>query len=332
MEILSQVHAANLVRWAKDKPEVLVLSGDLTAPTEAHLFRDAYPDRFFSMGLTEQNFMSVAAGLAREGFVPLVHTFGVFMYRRALDQIAISIAYPSLRVRMFGFLPGVTTPGGVTHQAIDDIAVLRGLPNLTLLECADATETASVLDAIHPLPGPVYVRMIRGDSVRLFPADEPLRVGQARVLSREGEITVFSSGACTEEALKARTLLAARGVALRHLHVSTLKPFDDPRLLEAAAQARRGLITMENHTILGGLGTATAELIAAHGLGVRLSRLGIRDQFLHGASKPYLMREYGLDARALVRQVEALLHTDFAIGEDELAAVALGAAHSTAVA
>jgi len=332
MEILSQVHAANLVRWAKDKPEVLVLSGDLTAPTEAHLFRDAYPDRFFSMGLTEQNFMSVAAGLAREGFVPLVHTFGVFMYRRALDQIAISIAYPSLRVRMFGFLPGVTTPGGVTHQAIDDIAVLRGLPNLTLLECADATETASVLDAIHPLPGPVYVRMIRGDSVRLFPADEPLRVGQARVLSREGEVTVFSSGACTEEALKARTLLAARGVALRHLHVSTLKPFDDPRLLEAAAQARRGLITMENHTILGGLGTATAELIAAHGLGVRLSRLGIRDQFLHGASKPYLMREYGLDARALVRQVEALLHTDFAIGEDELAAVALGASPSTAVA
>jgi len=332
MEILTQVHATNLVRWAKDKPEVLVLSGDLTAPTEAHLFRDAYPERFFSMGLTEQNMMSFAAGLAREGFVPLVHTFGVFMYRRALDQIAISIAYPSLRVRMFGFLPGVTTPGGVTHQAIDDVAVLRGLPNLTILECVDATEIESVLDAIHPLPGPVYIRMMRGESVRLFPADAPLRVGQARVLGPEGDITLLTGGVCTEEALKARTILEARGVSLRHLHVSTLKPFDDPCVLEAVLAARRGVITMENHTIVGGLGSATAELIATHGAARSLCRLGIRDQFLHGASKPYLMREYGLDARALIQQVETMLHTDLAVRDDELSAIALGPSPATAVA
>ena len=332
MEILTQVHATNLVRWAKDKPEVLVLSGDLTAPTEAHLFRDTYPERFFSMGLTEQNMMSFAAGLAREGFVPLVHTFGVFMYRRALDQIAISIAYPSLRVRMFGFLPGVTTPGGVTHQAIDDVAVLRGLPNLTILECGDATEIESVLDAIHPLPGPVYVRMIRGECVRLFPADAPLQVGQARVLGREGDITLLSSGVCTEEALRARAVLEARGVPLRHLHVSTLKPFGDPRLLEAVQRARRGVITMENHTIVGGLGSATAELIATHGVAAPLRMLGVRDQFLHGASKPYLMREYGLDARALIQQVERLLHTDFAVRDDELSAIGLGPSPATAVA
>jgi transketolase len=332
MEILTQVHATNLVRWAKDKPEVLVLSGDLTAPTEAHLFRDAYPERFFSMGLTEQNMMSFAAGLAREGFVPLVHTFGVFMYRRALDQIAISIAYPSLRVRMFGFLPGVTTPGGVTHQAIDDIAVLRGLPNLTILECGDATEVESVLDAIHPLAGPVYVRMIRGECVRLFPADAPLQVGRARLLGPEGDITLLSSGVCTEEALRARALLEDRGVPLRHLHVSTLKPFGDPRILEAVERARRGVITMENHTIVGGLGSATAELIATHGVAAPLCMLGVRDQFLHGASKPYLMREYGLDARALIQQVERLLHTDFAVRDEELSAVGIGPSPATAVA
>ncbi|MCA9906805.1 MAG: transketolase, partial [Anaerolineae bacterium] len=146
MEVLSRVHEKNLVRWAENRPEVVVMSGDLTGSTEIQLFKDTYPDRFFSMGLTEQTMMSWAAGMAREGFTPFVHTFAVFMYRRALDQIEISIAYPNLPVRMFGFLPGVTTPGGVTHQAIDDVAVLRGIPNLTILETGDATDVESVLD------------------------------------------------------------------------------------------------------------------------------------------------------------------------------------------
>ena len=122
MEMLSRVHARKLVAWAKDKPEVIVLSADLTSSTEIDLFRDAYPDRFFSMGMAEQNMMSFAGGLAREGFIPFVHTFAVFIYRRAYDQICDSIAYPNLRVRLFGFLPGATTPGGATHQAIEDIA------------------------------------------------------------------------------------------------------------------------------------------------------------------------------------------------------------------
>ena len=126
MEILSRVHATNLVRWAKDKPEVLVLSADLTSSTEIDLFRDAYPDRFLSMGVAEQNMLSFAGGLAREGFFPFVHTFAVFIYRRAYDQIAMSVAYPNLPVRMFGFLPGVTSPSGASHQAIEDIALMRG--------------------------------------------------------------------------------------------------------------------------------------------------------------------------------------------------------------
>src|SRR5512144_588280 len=123
MEILSRVHARNLVAWAKDKPEVVVLSADLTSSTEADLFRDTFPDRFFSMGMAEQNMLGFAGGLAREGLVPLVHTFAVFIYRRAYDQLAMSVAYPNLRVRLFGFLPGVTTPGGVSHQAIEDLAL-----------------------------------------------------------------------------------------------------------------------------------------------------------------------------------------------------------------
>src|SRR3989304_10256687 len=180
MEILSKLHAKNLVKWAKDKPEVLVLSADLTSSTEIDLFRDAYPDRFISFGVAEQNMMSFAGGLAREGFFPFVHTFAVFIYLRAYDQIAMSISYPNLPVRMFGFLPGVTTPGGATHQAIEDIAVMRALPNMTILEVGDATDVESVLDAIHPVEGPGYVRMLRGEIPRLFDPAAPLRLGQAR--------------------------------------------------------------------------------------------------------------------------------------------------------
>jgi transketolase len=330
MELLSRVHARNLVAWAKDKPEVLVLSADLTSSTEIDVFRDTYPDRFFSMGMAEQNMLSFAGGLAREGFLPHIHTFAVFLYRRAYDQLADSIAYPNLRARLFGFLPGVTTPGGATHQAIEDIGVLRALPNMTIVEVGDATDVESVLDAIHAVNGPVYVRMLRGEIPRLFDARAPLRLGQSRELSSGSDIALFSSGICTEEAMRATAVLQARGVTIHHRHISTLKPFTDSAVLEAAAQAKHGVITMENHTILGGLGTAVAELLAEHGLGKKLIRIGLNDTFIHGASRPYLMREYGLDALALVRRVETLVGASLHITESDLAAVRLDAVHSAA--
>ncbi len=330
MEILSRVHARNLVEWAKDRPEVVVLSADLTGSTEIDLFRERYPDRFYSMGIAEQNMLSFAGGLAREGLRPFVHTFAVFIYRRAYDQIAVSVAYPNLPVRMFGFLPGITTPGGATHQAIEDVAVLRALPNMTILEVGDATEVETVLDVVQAIPGPVYVRMLRGEMPRLFAREAPFRLGQARILSAGRDVALLSSGICTEEAMRATQVLARRGVSIQHLHISTLKPFDDPAVIEAAARARYGVITMENHTIVGGLGTAVAEAMAEAGLGRKLVRLGIRDVFLHGASRPYLMHKYGLDAIALVREMEKLLGAKLGIGEEDLAAVRLEPVHSAA--
>lgn len=330
MDLLTRVHAQNLVDWARDKPEVVVLSADLTSSTEIDLFRDTYPRRFFSMGMAEQNMMSFAGGLAREGFFPFVHTFAVFMYRRALDQISMSIAYPNLPVRMFGFLPGITTPGGVTHQAIDDIAVLRAIPNMTLLECGDATDVETVLDVAQAVDGPVYVRMLRGEIPRLFDPGEALRLNQARVLSTGSDITLLSTGICTEEAMRATSVLQSRGVSIQHLHISTLKPFSDPIVLEALAQPRYGVITMENHSIIGGLGTAVAEVMAEAGIARKLVRIGLKDTYAHGASRDYLMREYGLDALALARQVEALLNTSLNIDEEDLAAVRLIAVHSSA--
>lgn len=267
--------------------------------------------------------MGFAAGLAREGFFPFIHTFAVFICRRPFDQVAMSIAYPNLPVRLIGFLPGITTAGGVTHQAIDDLALMRILPNISVLECGDATEVESVLDVAQSIAGPVYVRMLRGEVPRLFDPAEPMRLGQARELAAGRDLLVLSAGICTEEAMRAIQVLRARGLDVGHLHVSTLKPLDDPRILAAISETRFGVVSMENHSIIGGLGSAVAELMAEQGLARRLVRIGLRDTYAHGASRQYLMREYGLDAMALVRAVEDLSGERLGLTEEALAEVRL---------
>lgn len=328
--LLSKVHAKNLVAWAKDKPEVVVLSADLTSSTEIDTFRDAYPQRFFSMGIAEQNMLSFAGGLAREGFVPFIHTFAVFIYRRAFDQIAMSVAYPNLPVKMFGFLPGIMTPGGATHQAIEDVSVMRSLPNMTILETGDATDVESVLDAAMSVNGPVYVRILRGEIPRLFDKSDPMIVGESRRLSSGDDIVLVTSGICTEEALRATAALKASGIGISHFHVTTLKPFDDEDILYSIERSKYGVITMENHTITGGLGTIVAEKMAERGMNKKLTRIGLRDTFVHGASKEYLMREYGLDAMALVNAIESMTGRRTGVTENDLAAVRITAVHSDA--
>lgn len=330
IEVVTRPHQDSFIEWSKNKPEVVVLSADLTNSCEVGRWRDTYPDRFFSMGMAEQNMMGFAAGLAREGFEPWLHTFAVFLYRRPLDQLQMSIAYPALKVRLMGFLPGIMTPGGVTHQAIEDVAIMRAIPNMTVLEVGDATEAQTVLDVAHVVEGPVYVRALRGEVSRLFPADEPFVFNRARVLSEGDDITVLTSGIMTEEALRAIPVLQEQGVSIKHLHISTLKPFTDPQVLEALASTKKGVITMENHTIVGGLGSAVAEIMAENGLGVPLRRIGINDTYAHGASQKYLMAELGLDSRALVAQVEHLLGVSFDIDADQLAEVREVSVHSTA--
>lgn len=323
-ERLSRVHGQHLVAWAKDKPDVLLLSADLTSSCEADGFARAYPDRFVSLGVAEQHMLSFAGGLAREGFTPLVHTFAVFLYRRAYDQLAMSIAYPALPVKLFGFLPGLTTPGGATHQAIEDIAVLSALPNLTILECADATDAASALDVAYDRPGPVYVRMLRGELPRLFA--EPMRLGTCRVSHEDADpdVLIVSSGVCVEEAMRAVPLLRQHGVRLIHAHVSTLKPFPAQTIVEWASRTRHGVISMENHSVIGGLGSRIAEALAEAGLGKPLTRMGLRDTFAHGGSTPYLMATYGLDAMALVRAVQTRLGQTLAITPEQLLTVTPG--------
>jgi transketolase len=329
-EIVARPHQQNFIDWAKDKPEVLVLSADLTNSCEVGKWRDTYPDRFFSMGMAEQNMLGMAAGLAREGFEPWLHTFSVFLYRRPLDQLQMSVAYPALKVRLVGFLPGIMTPGGVTHQAIEDIAIVRAIPNMTILEVGDATEVESVLDVAHAIDGPVYIRMLRGEVSRIFPKDELFILNTARILSTGTDITLFTSGIMTEEALRAISLLQEREVSISHLHISTLKPFTDPRIIAALKTAKHGVITMENHSIIGGLGSAIAEVMAERGIGVPLQRIGLKDTYAHGASQKFLMSEYEMDAQALICAVEVALGRKLNIHETELEQQRSVTVHSSA--
>lgn len=318
MIIENNAHSRSMIKWAHEHPEAIVLSADLGSSCEVDEFKKVFPERYFSLGLAEQNMISWAAGLAREGFRPFLHTFGVFLYRRVLDQLEMSVAYPNLPVTFVGFLPGIMTPGGVSHQSINDVSVLRGIPNLSVFDIGDATEIESVLQLAEDVKGPVYIRMLRKEVPRLFPVDQPMEINKARVLSRGHDVAILSSSICTEEAMRAIQVLKAEGLSIQHLHISTIKPFSDPQVTEALENIKYGAITMENHSVIGGLGDAVANVIAENGLGTKLKKIGIMDTYTHGASKMYLMQKYGLDAITLVRSIEEITNMKFNIEENDM--------------
>ena len=318
MKIEVNTHSKNMLRMAKEHPEIVVMSADLGTSCEIKEFHEQFPDRYFSLGIAEQNMCSWAAGLAREGFRPFIHTFAVFLYRRILDQLEMSVAYPNLPVVFLGFVPGITTPGGVTHQSTNDVGVLRTVPNLAIFDIGDATEIEGVLDMAYKYNGPVYIRMLRKEVPRLFPANEPIQFNHARVLSEGTDITLLSSSICTEEAMRATAALRAKGVSIQHLHVSTLKPFSDPLVVEACQKAKYGVVTIENGTVIGGLGSATADLMAEHGIGKKLVKVGLQDSYAHGASKMYLLKHYNMDAMTLIGEVEKLMDKKLNITEKDV--------------
>ena len=321
MKIELNMHSKNLLRLAEEHPEILVMSADLGSSCEIKEFGNLYPERYLSMGIAEQNMTSWAAGLAREGYRPFIHTFSVFCYRRVLDQMEMSIAYPNLPVVFCGFVPGITTPGGVTHQSTNDIGVVRTIPNFAIFDVGDATEIESVLDIAYNYNGPVFIRQLRKEVPRLFPANEPMEFNKARVLSEGTDITILSSSIMTEEAMRATAALKAKGVSVEHLHISTLKPFTDPQVVKSCKKSKYGVITIENGTIIGGLGTAVAEVMAENSIGKPLERVGLQDQYAHGASKMYLLEHYHMDAMELIKHVEKLMDKDLEISSNDLESI-----------
>ena len=294
-------YGSALVSLAEGRDDVVCLGADLTRQTETDLFRDRFPERFFNAGMSEANLMGVAAGLARAGFVPFVNTFGVFCTRRPYDQVAMSIAYPRLPVRIVGFMPGLSSPGGPSHQAIDDVALMRALPNMTVIDVGDANETRQVLGEIVDLEGPVYLRLKRGEIPEILDEGYRFRLGQATLVRPGAEIVVVTAGMMLASAVKAAEA-AAGEVEVGVIYSPVIKPLDTFTILDAAASSR-GVITAENHSVIGGLGSAVAEAMAEQGMGVPLRRVGVADTFAESGSRPYLFAKYGLSSAEILRHV-----------------------------
>lgn len=295
-----------LIEAATADPRILGLTADLAKYTDLLPFKDAFPDRFFNVGMAEQNLIAVAAGLAKTGFVPFATTYAVFATRRAYDFIAIAAAHSRLNVKIFAGLPGLTTGYGGTHQGIEDLALMLAVPGLAVIDPCDATELGQVVHAAAAHDGPVYVRNQRGNiPVVLDPADYRFRLGKAQLVREGADIGIVSTGIMTERALDAAAALAGEGIAVAVLHVPCLKPFD-AETVTAFAAGVRGLVTAENHVVKGGLATLTAETLFDAGVRVALRRVGLPDRFIECGSVPFLQDKYGITAGRLAETAQAV--------------------------
>jgi transketolase len=289
------------------RADVVGLTADLAKYTDVLPFAEAFPARFFNVGMAEQNMIAMAAGLAKTGLVPYCTTYGVFATRRAYDFVAIACAHSRLKVRIFAGLPGLTTSYGGTHQAIEDLALMRAVPGLTVIDPCDATEMIQLVPAIVDVDGPVYVRLVRGTvPVVLDPARYRFEVGKARRLREGRDVGLVSTGFMTDRALQAAERLAAQGIDAAVLHASTLKPFDAEAVVELAGSVTR-LVTIENHVVSGGLGTAVAETLVDHRVRQPLTRLGLPDQWLECGSVASLQDKYGLTVDRLTEAIRGLI-------------------------
>jgi transketolase len=289
------------------RADIVGLTADLAKYTDVLPFAEAFPARFFNVGMAEQNMIAMAAGLAKTGLVPYCTTYGVFATRRAYDFVAIACAHSRLKVRIFAGLPGLTTSYGGTHQAIEDLALMRAVPGLTVIDPCDATEMMQLVPAIVDVDGPVYVRLVRGTvPVVLDPARYRFEVGKARRLREGRDVGLVSTGFMTDRALQAAERLAAQGIDAAVLHASTLKPFDAEAVVELAGSVTR-LVTIENHVVSGGLGTAVAETLVDHRVRQPLTRLGLPDQWLECGSVASLQDKYGLTVDRLTEAIRGLI-------------------------
>lgn len=301
----SKAYGRALLALAEADPRIVCLGADLTGPTETDLFRDRIPDRFFNIGIAEANLMCVASGMARSGDIPFVNTFGVFATRRSFDQVTLQIAYPRANVKLVGFMPGLTSPGGPTHQATDDIALMRALPGMVVVEPACATHVAPLLAQLVAHDGPAYMRIKRGDLPKLFTAESLPPLGKAQIVRPGRDGWIIASGVMVTLALEALDALAEQGIQAGLVNVTSPKPLDTD-LVRSLAAERKPLLVAENHSIVGGLGSAVAEVIAEAGIATRFARLGVDDVFAEGAGAPYLFQTYGLSPAAITRRFAAL--------------------------
>ena len=293
-----------LARLAETDERIVGLTADLGKYTDMHVFAKAHPDRFFQMGMAEQLLFGAAAGMAEVGLVPFASTYSVFAARRAYDFLCLDIAEPGLNVNIVGGLPGLTTGYGPSHQATEDIAIFRGMPDLTIVDPCDSVDLEQCVPQLAAVPGPTYLRLLRGQVPTVLDEyDYTFELGVAKELRPGRDVVLVSSGLMTMRALQAAEELAKHRVDAAVIHAPTIKPFDEKTVL-AAVDSDRLAVTLENHTVVGGLFETVASAVTRAGLGRRVVPIALPDAFLDAGALPTLHDRYGL---ATARVVETIL-------------------------
>ncbi|NKB70608.1 MAG: transketolase family protein [Candidatus Latescibacteria bacterium] len=300
------VFGDTLIELIDQDERVYVLDGDLANSTKADIVSRERPDRFLEMGIAEQNMMGVAAGMASCGLVPWLSSFAVFLVNRDLDQLRVVVAQPNLNVKIGSAYTGLLTgKTGKTHQEMSDLAVMRSMPNMVVLAPADGIETRQAMLAANQYDGPVYVRLTRDPHPVIFDADYMFSIGPVTVVRPGSDVTILSTGVQTVRALEAADLLAAEGISAHVVHVPTIKPLDEAGIVAAADKTGR-VLTAEDHTIIGGLGGAVAEVLGEQ-RPTPMRRIGVRDCFGESADNDALLEKYGLTPRHMAAGAKSLL-------------------------
>jgi transketolase len=298
-----------LVELADVRSDIVGMSDDLAKYTDLHIFAKAYPDRFFQMGMAEQLLMGAAGGMAKEGFVPFATTYAVFASRRAYDFVHQVIAEENLNVKIVCALPGLTTGYGPSHQATEDIAIFRGVPNLTIVDPCDALEIEQAVPAIAAHCGPVYMRLLRGQVPLVL--DEygyKFELGKAKLLRDGREAIIVSSGFMTMRSLEVAEAVRGDGIDVGVLHVPTIKPLDEEAIVREASRGGRLFIVAENHSTVGGLGEAVAGTLLRAGVAPAFRQIALPDAFLDAGALPTLHDKYGISASAMSASIKSWLH------------------------
>ncbi len=304
---LRSAYGASLVRLGEKDERVVALEADLGKSTQSAMFQAAFPDRYFQMGIAEQNMASTAAGFALSGMIPFIHSFAVFASGRAYDQLRNSICIPNLPVRICGSSAGLSDFGdGKTHQGVEDAALMRALPNMTVLCPADSTEVEQMMDCMLDWPGPVYFRINRNDLPFVYPVGEPYHIGKVTRLRDGDTVAIFGSGIMVSKALEAAKILESEGVSVRVLDISTIKPLDRQAVIRYAAGVD-AIVTAEEHSIIGGIGSAVVEALrgVAH---APVEFVGVPDSFgISAEGYDELLAHFKLTAEGVANTAKSLL-------------------------
>lgn len=297
-----QSYGEALAELGKENENIVVFDADLSTATKTNIFAKEFPKRFYDMGIAEQNMITTAAGMATCGKIPYASTFAVFAAGRAYDQIRNSVCYPKLNVKICATHAGITVgEDGATHQMIEDISLMRTLPNMTVISTSDDTQTKWAVKEISKINGPVYLRLSRLATPIIYNENQKFEIGKAVQIGEGTDATIFATGVTVSEALKAQKELKMNGIDVRVVDIHTIKPIDRDMIVKCAKETKK-LISIEDHSIIGGLGSAISEVLTDE-YPTKLVRLGIKDSFGKSGSAIELMKYFGITADNLVRQV-----------------------------